>query len=465
VIHRSQERQAVSASIEAEVAPSASSAGVAPLTGASYGYAMGLLTAISVVNYIDRQVVNIIAEPIKRELHLADWQIGLLTGLAFGLLYTFLGLPIARLAERKSRPLIIAVAAAVWSAFTVLSGLVQNFAQLALARVGVGVGEAGCVSPSHALIMDYAPREKRGSALALFGLSPQLGVVIGLAFGGVVADAYGWRTAFLVAGAPGLLFAVLAALTLPEPRRGLAARSAESRAPTPSLGDLFRLVAPKRSYWILGAAIILNVFVANGGSPFIVSFFLRNHAQEVAATADAAGRAFGVHLQSVGFLGLVMGAAMGLGGAFGTWCGGQITDKVRRHDPRRYVYGPAIAILLWTPTAAAVLTVPSLGLALGLLCLQGWLSGFWYGPAFAAWLSLVKPDMRATNSALILFASNLLGMGLGPLIVGFLSDAYGRTTGSGEGLRWALLTVTGLELATSALFWLSARTFARDQEA
>jgi MFS family permease len=380
-------------------------------------------------------------------------------------LYTFLGLPIARLAERGNRPWIIAFAAAVWSAFTVVSGLVQNFVQLALARVGVGFGEAGCVSPSHSLIMDYAPREKRSSAMALFGLSPQLGVVIGLAFGGVVADAYGWRTAFLVAGAPGIFFAILTALTLPEPRRELARRTKAPRAPTPSLGDLFRLVAPKRSYWILGAAITLNVFVAYGFGPFIVSFFLRNHTQELAAAADAIGSALGVHLKSVGLLGMVMGAAMGLGGAFGTWCGGQITDRVRKHDPRRYVYGPAVAILLWAPTAAAVLTVPWLGLALGLLCLQGWLAGFWYGPAFAAWLSLVKPNMRATNSALILFTSNLLGLGLGPLGVGILSDAYGRTMGSGEGLRWALLTVASLELITSALFWLSARTFARDQEA
>jgi MFS family permease len=342
--------------------------------------------------------------------------------------------------------------------------MVTNFVQLALARVGVGFGEAGCVSPSHSLIMDYAPREKRASAMALFGLSPPLGVVVGLAFGGVVADAYGWRTAFLVAGAPGLFLAVLAVLTLPEPRRQLASRR-QARAPTPSLGDLFRLVAPKRSYWILGAAITLNVFVLSAFGPFIVSFFLRNHPQELAATADTVGRAFGVHLKSVGFLGLVMGAAMGLGGAFGTWCGGQITDRVRKHDPRRYVYGPAIAILLWTPTVVAVLTAPWLGLALVLLCLQGWLGGFWYGPAFAAWLSLVKPDMRATNSALILFTSNILGYGLGPLLVGLLSDAFGKTVGSAEGLRWAMVSIAALEVITSVLFWMSAKTFGQDQEA
>ena len=260
------------------------------------------------------------------------------------------------------------MAAAVWSAFTVLqSGLVHNFAQLALARIGVGFGEAGCVPPSHSLIMDYAPREKRNSAMALFGLSPQLGVLTGLAFGGVVADAYGWRAAFLVAGAPGLLFAILTALTLPEPRRALAARAKQIKAKVPSLADLFRLVGPKRSYWVLGSAITLNVFVSCAYGPFVAPFFLRNHPQGLVRMATGVGNVLGVHLGSMGLLGIVTGVVLGVCGACGVWCGGYIADRIGPADPRRYLYGPAIAILLWVPTFVAVTMAPGLGVPLALL--------------------------------------------------------------------------------------------------
>ena len=430
---------------------------ITPLRGGAYGYAMALIMTVSVVNYIDRQVMNIVAEPIKHDLHLKDAQLGLLTGLAFGVLYTLLGVPIARLAERSDRPRIVAVAAGVWSVFTVLSATVVNFGQLALVRVGVGFGEAGCVSPSHSLIMDYAPREKRGSAMSLFGMTPQMGSLVGLALGGLVASFYSWRIAFVVAGLPGLLLAVLVALSLPEPRRAMKQR-AKAKADVPSLLALLRLVAPKRSYWVLNAAITLNVFVAIASGPFVAPFFLRNHAADLAAMAS------GVHLKPLGFLGLVMGCALGVGGAFGAWSGGAITDRIVRKDSRRYLYGPAAAILLWVPVFFAVLSVKSLGLALGLLFLQGWLSGFWYGPAFVAWLSLVKPNMRATNSALSLFISNLVGLGLGPWSLGLLSDHFAKQMGSGPGLRAALLTVGSLQLLTSFLFWLAAKTFRQDQE-
>jgi MFS family permease len=435
--------------------------GLQPLEGAYRTYAMSLLLAISIVNYLDRQVINILAEPIKNDLHLADWQLGLLTGLAFGVLYTLLGLPIARLAERGNRPLIIATATAVWSAFTAVCGLVQTFWQLALARVGVGVGEAGCTPPAHSLIMDYAPPEKRGSALAFYGLGPPLGGLIGMAFGGLVADAYGWRAAFLMAGAPGVLLALLTAFTLREPRRALA-RQAEAKGA--SMKDMFALIRPKRSYWILGAAITLNVFILHGQGPFVASFYLRNHADGLAAMAKTTGDVLGFELGSVGFLGIALGLMSGVGGAIGTFVGGQLADRFGAQDPRRYVYIPAAAVLLSAPVFAGAMLAPSPALSLALYGLNFLIAFAWYGPAFTAWFCLVPGDMRATNSALILFVSNLIGLGFAPLGVGILSDIYGASMGSGEGIRWALVTLTAVGVITGVLFWMAARTFRQDME-
>jgi MFS family permease len=432
--------------------------GVKPLVPPYRGYAMSLLLAISVVNYLDRQVINILAEPIKRDLHLADWQLGMLTGLAFGVLYTFFGLPIARLAERRNRPLIIAVSAGVWSVFTMVCGMATNFVQLALARVGVGVGEAGCTPAAHSLIMDYAPPEKRSSALAFYGLGPPIGGLLGMAFGGVVADAFGWRAAFLVAGIPGLLFAVLAATTLREPRNAVSKMAAAKRRHF-TLREMYQVVKGKQSYWILGAAMVLNVFILHGHGPFIASFYLRNHAAELAAMAGALGGVLGVKLGSVGLLGLALGSIIGVSGAIGTFVGGLISDRHGPKDPRRYLYVPAAAVLLSAPLFVGALLAPTAGLSLLLLGLYFTISYTWYGPAFTAWFSLVPANMRATNSALSLFVSNLLGLGLAPLGVGLLSDIFGRTLGAGDGIRWALVCLSSLALVTGFLFWRAAKTF------
>ena len=181
-------------------------------------YVMSLLLTIYILNFLDRQIVNILAEPIKNDLQLADWQLGLMGGLAFALLYTVLGLPISLLAERKDRSIIISIAIAVWSACTAASGMAQNFVQLVLARVGVGIGEAGCTPPAHSLIIDYADKKKRGSALAFYGMGPPIGGLLGMALGGLIADAYGWRVAFFLAGVPGILLALIAYFTLKDPR-------------------------------------------------------------------------------------------------------------------------------------------------------------------------------------------------------------------------------------------------------
>jgi MFS family permease len=424
-------------------------------------YAMGLLLAISVVNYLDRMVVYILAEPIKTDLHLSDGQLGLLTGLAFGLLYTVMGLPIARLAERHHRGRIVAIACGVWSLFTISCGAAGTFAQLALARVGVGVGEAGCAPASNSLILDYAPPEKRGSALALFGLGAPLGGLLGMAFGGIVAHAFGWRTAFLLAGVPGVILAILAATTLRETRaprsRGLSSRKVN---PDETLGAMFRLVKPKRSYWLLAAAITAQTFVFFGTGPFLASFFLRVHGAELERFAGNINSGLG----ALGLLGFALGLGSGVFGALGTLLGGLLADRIGPRNPRRYLYQAAVTGLLCVPIFVVMLLTPSLELAIALNGLMMLVHCFWYGPAYAAWFSLVPAHMRATNSAVSLFLANLIGVAMAPLVVGLISDAVGVYYGAAEGIRWGLMAMGLAWLVASCCYLLASRTFTAEME-
>lgn len=433
-------------------------AAIRPLSALHRNYAMSVLLSLGIINYLDRNIVQILGESIKHDLRLADWQLGLMSGLAFGVLYTLLGVPIARLAERGHRPYIIATAAGVWSAFTVLCGMAQGFWQLALARVGVGVGEAGCSPPAYSLLMDYSPPEKRSSALAFYGLGPPLGGLLGMAFGGLLADAYGWRTAFLIAGAPGLLLAVLTAITLPEPRRALHRRIEQIKGASASLGETLRHLVAKRSYRFLAGAMTLKVFIAYGYGPFVASFYFRNHADQLADAARSTGSVFGYDVGPVGFLGIALGLMNGVPGALGTWCGGAVADRLGSVNPRFYVIAPSFAAILTIPPFIGAMMVGDLWLSLWLYALHAFVSSIWYGPTWVAVLSVTPSHMRATGSALLLFISNLVGLGLAPLGVGLLSDALGRSLGAGEGLRYALTALTLIGVFTAFFFWMSAKT-------
>jgi MFS family permease len=436
-----------------------------PVRAVSAGYrryAMGLLLLIYVMNFVDRQVVNILAEPIKRELNLLDWQVGAMSGLAFALFYTVLGLPIARMAERGHRPYIIASALAVWSAFTALCGFAQNFVQLLLARIGVGIGEAGCTPPAHSLITDYVPKEKRASALAFYSMGTPLGSLVGMALGGLIADAYGWRMAFIVCGIPGVVLAIVAALSLVEPRiretaEQLKVKAQELRDAKPFQAALATL-RKKRTFWLVSLAAAIKAFIGYGQAPFAASFFYRNHGEEVAALAAMFG------LQSGGFLGLALGLMAGIGGAIGAFAGGVIADKYGGKDYRAYVSVPAIASLAVIPIYIVAILSPSAAFALGCLLFGSILGTLWYGPVYATAQTIVPPHMRATASAILLFIINLIGLGLGPLAVGALSDmfAISFSLGEAEGVRWALLVSAFAGLLAAALFW-AARASIRDE--
>jgi MFS family permease len=424
-------------------------------------YAMGLLLGIYIINFLDRQVVNILAEPIKNDLGLADWQLGLMSGLAFALFYTVLGIPIARIAERKNRPVIIGSAIAAWSGFTMLCGYAQNFVQLIIFRIGVGVGEAGCTPPAHSLITDYVPREKRASALAFYAMGTPLGGLLGLVMGGLIADAYGWRTAFLLAGAPGLIFALLAITTLREPRKQFTAEMKRvHNASQASLGDTLKLLATKRTFWLIAFGAAIKAFIGYGHAPFTASFFLRNHGEEIARLASMFG------LQSLGFLGLALGLMGGIAGAISSLLGGMIADRYSKSDLRGYVAVPALASLVAVPIFCTAMLAPTAVMAMSILVINGLLGSLWYGPVYATGQSIVPPHMRATASAILLFIINLIGLGLGPLAVGILSDvlAQGMGLGSANGVRWALIISTLAGFVAFGLFWIARKTIREEME-
>ncbi|HET6970900.1 MAG TPA: MFS transporter [Phenylobacterium sp.] len=415
-------------------------------------YAIGLLFLIYTSSFLDRQVLNILAEPIKTELRLADWQVGLLAGLAFSLFYAVLGLPLGRFADRPAthRPRLIAVCFSVWSVMTMLCALPVNFVQLALARVGVGVGEAGCTPAAHSLISDLVPSERRAGAMGVYSLAIPVGKLLGLALGGWIAHQFGWRAAFLLVGAPGLALAGLAWLTLPEPRRARASAPSHAAASW----RVFLEVARIRTFWMTALAGAFMSFLSLGEAAFMSSFLIR------------------VHHFTVAQAGLALGLVLGLGGALGSWAGGTAADRLGRRDARAYLLLPAVAALAGGSLLVAALYLPQAGIVLGLVALAAALTSSWYGPSYAVIQGLVAPEHRATASATNLLIANLLGLGLGPVVVGALSDLFNHGAslggwtlmplGPAEGLRAALIASTGAVVIACGCFGAGAASIRRE---
>lgn len=426
---------------------------ITPVSDPYRRYAMWLLLVIYTLNFLDRQIMNTLAEPIKHELGLSDSALGAMTGLLFALFYTVLGIPIARLAERKNRSLIISGSLAIWSGFTVLCGYAQTFAQLALARIGVGIGEAGCTPSAHSLITDYTPKEKRSSALAFYSLGTPIGSLLGTILGGLIADEWGWRTAFVVCGAPGILIALLSFFTLREPRTILAADLA-AKQKGPTLRDAIQELWTKKTFWFVAFAASIKAFIGYGSAAFIVSFFLRNHAPEVAELAASMG------LKNLGTVTLLLGITGGIAGIAGVLIGGWLSDKYGARDLRFNVAMPAFATIVSIPFYVVGLLVPSFFAAVLLLTVPTILNTLWYGPVYATVQGLVRPETRATASAIILFIINLIGLGLGPLGIGVISDLLQNGFGMsiGEGLRWSLILFYLVGASAFVFFWLARRT-------
>jgi predicted MFS family arabinose efflux permease len=406
--------------------------------GQSIRLTLWILLTVYVFNFIDRQIVNILAEPIARDLELSDTQIGLMTGLAFALFYTVLGIPIARLADRPStsRPRLIALALAVWSAMTALCGLAQNFAQLLLARIGVGVGEAGCTPPAHSLISDLVPPEKRASALAFYSLGIPIGTLLGMIIGGKLADLMSWREAFLIVGLPGVGLALVVWFVLKDPRRtdaALALRGQSQQAALP-LGEAVREVMQSRAYLLLLCAGSAAAFLAYGKTTWTTIFFQRTH--------DL----------TPGQVGLWFGLISGIGGMLGTFLGGYLADRFGARNRRHVLSAPAIGMALAVPLAIAAYHAPTWPLALVLLFVPTVMNSLYYGPCYSAAQGLVPLRARAIAAACLLFVQNLIGLGLGPLFFGMLSD-WLRPGFGADSVRYVLYGAAVLGLVPAFFFW------------
>jgi MFS family permease len=398
------------------------------------------LLLVYILNFLDRQIINILAEPIKGELGLSDTQLGLLAGPAFAVFYAVLGIPIARYADnaKTNRVWLISICLAVWSAMTAICGFAQNFLQLALARIGVGVGEAGCTPAAHSLIADSVPPEKRSSAIAFFGLGIPIGGLLGLIIGGVVNDQYGWRIALMLVGAPGILLAFLLPLLIRDPRR--CADSAHfNTADSPvkaklSIKDAVGEVFASKAYLYVFIAASFTAFLSYGKGLWTISFFIRSHGL---STTEA---------------GLAMAVALGISGIIGTWLGGKMADVFGKRDKRHILTLPAIGMAIAAPILFAGYWAEDWRIAVALLILPTILNSAYYGPAYGCVQGLVRPEARAIAASLVVFGQNLIGLGMGPLLFGVLSDWLQPMAGD-ESVRWVLYGAAWLGLIPAFFFW------------
>ncbi|MBY8822634.1 spinster family MFS transporter [Sphingomonas colocasiae] len=435
-------------------APSETPAAGRPLP---YG-ALALLMTVYAFNLLDRQIVTILVEPMKADLGLADWQIGMISGLAFALFYTLLGIPLARLADRGNRVGLIAVSLLVWSGFTALCGVARNFTELLLARIGVGIGEAGCTPAAHSLITDYVPRERRGWALSLYSLGVPVGSLAGLVLGGVLLASLGWRAAFLVAGLPGMLLAGLVWFALDEPRRR-AAGASSAASPQLPLGEVIATLRRLPSFWLISFGTAMGAFGYYGQAAFFGSLYMRTHSAGLDALAVSWGVAPSV------MLGLALGLMVGVIGMLGTLAGGHLADRAARGGIAGYTRVPSITLVLAAPLFAGAAMAGTIDLSFVLLGLAIFVHALNYGSVFAAVQTLAKPSIRAMASAIQLFITNAIGLALGPLFVGVASDLLAPSLGSEQGLR-AAMALVALPLALgSLLFWLGGRRIAADEQA
>ena len=412
-------------------------------------YALGLLMLIYALNMLDRQIITILAEPMKAELNLADWQIGAVSGLAFALFYSAVGLPMARFADQGDRVRLIAISLAVWSAFTATCGLARTFPQLILARIGVGVGEAGCTPAAHSLVTEFTPRAKLASALAFYSLGIPLGSLLGLAIGGLLVDAMGWRAAFILAGLPGVGVAVIAALTLREPRR-LRPRLARASGQMLSLAAALAELRQKPAFWLIALAAALTSFSYYGQSAFFGSVFLRNHGPVLTRLGAELG------LGPAGLAGLALGLAIGVSAGAGTLIGGKLADRAARGGVSGYAKQPMVVLLASTPFLGVTPFAPSFPLALAALTIGVFLHAMAYGPTFASVQVLATPRVRATASAILFFMTSLIGLGLGPLAVGLVSDLLRASLGPAQSLNIACAGASITMIASVVCFGFAA---------
>jgi predicted MFS family arabinose efflux permease len=398
---------------------------------------LALLLAVFAVNFMDRQIVAILSEPIKAEFGLSDAQLGLLYGFAFAVVYSTAGIPLARWADRADRARVVNASLALFSAMTLACGLAASYAQLLLARIGVGIGEGGTNPASHSLISDLYPEAARGTAMGIFALGPNVGILLGFGFGGFIGQAWGWRAALVAAGASGLLVLGLTSWLLKDPVRASARQAPAGSRLLDCLRLLFRHPS-MRHIFIGGSVASIAAYAAIGWLP---AFLIRSHGLGTAAA------------------GAVLAVLLGVLGGLGTLAGGVLADRAGARAPAWRLRVVGVAFLAVLPFWPAALLVAGPIPAIACLALPSAALCFYLAPTFAAVQSLADPAMRALAAALLLLTGSLVGLGLGPLLVGLLSDALQPAHGA-ESLRLALLVVLPLYLWSAAHYFAASRTLA-----
>jgi len=402
-----------------------------------------LLLFAYIFNFIDRNIIGVLAVPIREEFGLSDTSLSHL-GVAFGVFYATIAIPIAWAADRKSRVNIIAGAVALWSLFTAACGVVQSYTQLVIARMGVAVGEAGGIAPSYSLISDYFPREKRSRALAFYSLGIPIGSALGVFFGGWLASHLSWRSAFLIVGLLGLPAALLIKLLIPEPERGrFDARPAGASAVAPRAGDVARALFGSPSFWLLSFGAASGSILGYGLIFWLPSFF---------------NRSFGLEVADVGWF---YGSIVLVGGGLGTWLGGWLGDRIGSTRPGGYALIPAICFIITAPTFALGLFAPNLWTAWLLFTVGQMLALAWLGPVITAIQHIVLPAMRATASASFLFINNLIGIAFGIYFLGWMSDAMKAAHGE-DSLKYSILYGLAFYLLAAVFYLFAAARLKRD---
>jgi predicted MFS family arabinose efflux permease len=419
----------------------------APATGsATYrGYVLALLVAVGVCGWVDRNILAVLLESIKRDLELSDTALGLLGGVSFGIFYAGVGLPVAWLADRCNRRSLIALSLGLWSVMTALCGLATSFGTLFVARIGVGIGEAGGSPPSQSLLCDYFPPERRAFALGVLYVFVPLGFVIGFASGGWLDETFGWQAAFLIVGLPGVALAALVRLTLDEPvRGGLDPQRSAERAPSLLATLRYFVTRPTMRHLSLAGAV-------HGIGAFSAALWLPSYFMRVFDVGSAEA-------------GLWMALAYGVGGGAGVLSGGWFADRLaaRSGDARCYPWACACVLLLCVPLTFAVYLAPSSQVAVAALVVAAFLGHTFLGPVTAMMQNLAGVRRRAVAAAVYLFLVNLVSMGLGPVTVGYLSDRFTPLLGD-DALRFSLLAIVTLtSIWAAAHFALAARTIRSD---
>jgi MFS family permease len=401
---------------------------------------LAILLVAYIFNFIDRQIIGVLAVPIRAEFGLDDKALGLL-GVVFGLFYATIAIPIAWLADRRARVPIIAFSITLWSLFTAACGMVQSYGQLVVARMGVAFGEAGGIAPSYALIADLYPRERRARALAFFSLGIPIGSALGIFFGGSLTEFLTWRTAFLIVGLAGLPTALLVKLFVAEPARGKF-DSGEVR-PAPPLPETARALAGNPSFWLLSFGAASGSILGYGLIFWLPSFFSRSF-----------------HL-SQSQIALYYGSIVLIGGVAGTWLGGWIGDRVGPARPGAYALIPAVCFLMTAPAFAFGLFAPNLWVAWLLFTFGQMTALAWLGPVISAVQHIVAPSVRATASASFLFINNLIGIAFGIYFLGWLSDRMKLAHGD-DSLQYSILYGLGFYVLSALIYLAASARLKRD---